>query len=522
MPDSIRVPTPRWDPRTEACIAVLTSDGHATTLGLADVLHQADDLQAIFGTTPGEVVAVVEYLLGICYAAKVHPGTVREWRKWVSGRHSLDTAAQWLLAQPDDAWNIFDPHKPLGQNAMLAPFLDEHGSGPAQLVLEHAGDYNQFFDHHHLEHPTPLSPAEAFRAMLVQHVYGPGLRGRVSGDLLGPKLNNLATGRLATRMRVLALGETVGDTLRLNLQQYESDGPDYFNTTWTQRGRRDFAHKPSGRMPDGPADLHTVLGRSILLRPSRNEDGALCVDRVIVGAGELLVPLPAEFRQDAVLVPRAKGEFSPLRPDVNKALWREAHALYAAVAENKKGTDLYSRLAELSGFRVRLWAVGLAIENNKLLTWLADSFPWVSGREIELYHAARNGSRAAEYVGIALGRAAEIAQRSTYPGAGSDQKGTLSSRFDTRTEHFAAAAAPFHRLLEATADGTTAAEATDEFARTLVDTARRLLANRLRSLPSNSRGLRARAAAENKLHTELTHSKAPISVREAADDDRDQ
>lgn len=482
-------------------------------LGLADVLRQAESLRAVSGTTPGEIVAIIEYLLGICYASGTYPRSSSQWTQWVRGRQSLSAATQWLLEQPNQHWNLFDPATPLGQNALLAAHLDEHGCGPAQLVLEQAGDYLQFFDHHHLEHPQPLPADEAFRAMLVQHAYGPGMRGRISGKLLGKTLNNLATGRLATRIRVLALGETLADTLRLNLHPYPNE-PGIFNTTWTQTDRRRFDQKPTGRTPRGPADLHSLLGRSILLRPLRRADGSLAVDRVLVGAGELLAPLPDTYLQDAVLVPLGKTDSAPLRPTANKALWREAHALYAAVAENPKDNDLYSRLTDLPGARIRLWAVGLVSEDNKLLTWLADSFPFVNGREQGLWDAAKHGSDVADFVAEALRKAADTARLLAYPNANPEHKKHQLQRFDARAEHFAAAAAPFHQMLEAVADGESAEDAADDFARTTVHTAHRLLEHRLDTLPPNSRGFRTRAAAQNRLGLELRRAYAPRPIRE--------
>ncbi|MET8679993.1 type I-E CRISPR-associated protein Cse1/CasA [Streptomyces sp. NPDC004647] len=492
--------------------------GDAEPAGLARLLEHADDYRAISASTPGETIAVVEYLLAICYAADCYPETSGEWHQWVHSRRSLADAAQWLIAQPAEEWDLLHPVQPLGQNALLAPYLDEHGVGPAQLVLEHAGDYNQLFDHHHLEHPEPLPIDAAFRAMLTQHAYGPGMRGRISGSLLGSTLNNLATGRLAARIRVLALGDTLGDTLRLNLQPYAGE-PGTFNRSWTDgRTRRTFTTKPPGRTPDGPADLHSVLGRSILMRPTVTASGDLAIDRVLVGAGEILAPLPETFLQDAILVTYGKA-MGPLRPSAVRQLWRESHALYAAVAEREKGSDLYGRLGMLSGRRVTLWAVGLVTEGNKLATWVSDHFPFVPGREAELRQAAEAGSQIAEYTATALGKAAYTAWTLAYPNPKPADKKSQMARFDATPEHWAATADLFHALLEATAEGTPVPEAIAVYAKTLVNTATTVLGQRLDSLPPNSRGFQARAQAHARLAALLTDAKAPHYLKEAASRD---
>ncbi|MFF7192236.1 type I-E CRISPR-associated protein Cse1/CasA [Streptomyces sp. NPDC008079] len=500
---------------------MLTARGHGTRVTLVHALRHADGLRAVSAKTAGETVALLEYLLAVCYASTRCPTTRDEWLGWVRDGTPLTGAADWLDGRPDEHWDLFHPTEPLGQNALLAPYLDEHGAGPAQLVIEHAGDYNQFFDHHHLEHPTPLPADAAFRAMLTQHAYGPGGRARMPGkETLGPTLTNLAAGRLSTRIRVVALGTTLGDTLRLNLVPTAED-PGRFNRTWTvaPEPRRGFLTKPSGRRVDGPADLNTVLGRSILLRPTVTEDGTPAVDRVLMAAGELLEPLAHHRTQDAVYDGEGAGsaDAKPLRPSATKALWREAHALYAAVADRTHGPDLYDRLALLRGRRLSLWAVGLIAKQTTVVTWVSDTFPFVPGRERDMRYAAERGSLIADHVAAWLFKAAYVAWTVTYPNPKPGDKDRQIARFDARPEHWAHTAEPFHTLLdETTAAGTE--ERVDAalvaYAAELADCARRFLGNRLDSLPANSRGMRARAQAVRCLESGLTGRTAPDELKE--------
>ncbi|MFD8915662.1 type I-E CRISPR-associated protein Cse1/CasA [Streptomyces sp. NPDC059575] len=499
---------------------VLTRDGRSECFTLVDTLCRAEELAAVSAATAGETVALLEYLLALCYASGTCPTTVTEWVDWVHDEASLADAAHWLRERPDPHWDLFHPTEPLGQNALLAPYLDTHGVGPAQLVMEHAGDYNQLFDHHHLDHSAPLPAAAAFRAMLAQHAYGPSGRARISGkETLGPTLTNLAAGRLGTRLRVIALGKTLGNTLRLNLAP-TSRPPGRFNRTWTvsPEPRRGFLAKPQGRTIDGPADLHTVLGRSILMRPTLTDDGQVAVDRVLLAAGELLDPLPAHQMPDAVYDADADGTgpVKPLRPSAARALWREAHALYAAVAERDHGPDLYDRLARLGTRRISLWAVGLLAKQATLLTWVSDTFPFVPGRERALRYAAERGSLIAEYIASCLSRAAYVSWTVTYPNPKPADKSGQIARFDARPEHWAAAADPFHALLE----GTTTAHSDNEvdaallaYAIELAGGARQFLRNRLDSLPANSRGFQARAQALRRLEHDLTGDKAPDELK---------
>ncbi len=510
----------RWDPRVQECIPALTT-GSAPRLvktALPRVFMRADELSTVCADTPGETVALIEYLLAVLYAADCYPHTATEWRRWVERRESLALAAEWLMQQPDHAWDLFHPVVPLGQNAALSPHLHQFGVGPAQLFIERAGDYNQFFDHHHLHHADPVPADAAWRAMLTQHAYGLGGRAMIKAKAMGlpAALTNQAVGRLGGRVRVLALGETLGDTLRLNLAP-PVGAPGTLNMTWSGRQRRAFARTGAGeaRMPDGPADLHSVLGRSIIMRPTVLPDGSLGVDRVLMGAGEILADLPAAFVDDAVTFQLTSGKRTFLKPSPARDLWRESHALYAAVAERDKGADLYGRLALLSDRRINLWAVGIIARQTKVTSWVADTFPYVPGREADLRHASEAGSQIAEYTAKALYRAAQTAQETAYPSAKPADKTHQIARFNGEPELWGAAAPAFHALLEAVADGTSPTDALKIYGAEIRATAIKALDARLMTLPVNGQGMQTRALAQQRLLGQLNHRNAPHHLKEA-------
>ncbi|MCX4546576.1 type I-E CRISPR-associated protein Cse1/CasA [Streptomyces sp. NBC_01565] len=517
--------------------------GERVERSLTGLLEDADGLRAVDDTTPGATVALLEYLLAICYASGTYPATDTEWQDWVEQGHSLAEAAKWLAEQPDGEWDLFHPTEPLGQNALLAPFLDRHGAGPAQLVIERVGDYNQFFDHHHLEHPTPLPAAEAFRAMLTQHVYAPAGRARISGkETLGPTITNLAIGRLSSRIRVVALGSTLGETLRLNLTPC-ADGPGEFNRSWTAgtTERRGFRTKPDGRPVSGPADLHSYLGRSILMRPAAlpgagtgtgTRAGAKepAVDRVLVGAGELLA-LRRPQLQDVVYARTAEGKTKPLWASASRAFWRDAHALYAAVKDARRPDDarqsvnLYERLARFPGpddphgpdsppvGGIKLWAVGLVAKQTTAITWVSGVYPFAPGLGATLHRASKGGSEIAEYVATGLGKAAYAAWEIAYPNPKPSDKAGQIARFDVRWQHWEAAEDPFNLLLERTASGEQVDECLLDYASTLASNAAEFLAKSLDSLPRNFRGFQARAAALRRFESELASRKAPAQLQ---------
>ncbi|MBB4928851.1 type I-E CRISPR-associated protein Cse1/CasA [Kitasatospora kifunensis] len=491
-------------------------------LNLVDLFRYADDVTAIHGDTPGETVAIIEWLLGLLYAAGEHRlATDDQWLAQVTADRPLAPVADWLEGH-DGCWDLFDPEQPLGQNADLRPHLDAFGVGPAQLFIERAGDYNQHFDHHHLHHPAPVPADAAFRAMLTQHVYGLGGRAMIKAKDMGlpAAFTNNAVCRLGTRVRVLALGRTLGDTLRLNLAPWQDTDPGPLNLTWTTGERRTF--RASGtreaRVPAGPADLHTVLGRSVLMRPAAQPDGGIAVDRVLLGPGETLGDLPSAYLPDAIAYEKA-GKRTLFRPSATRELWRESHALYAAVAERTAGASLYGRLAMLRGRRrIDLWAVGIVANKTKVTSWVSDQFPYVPGREVELRFAAADGSAVCEYTAKALYAAACVARDIAYPNPKPADKPAQLARFNAEPEMWAAAAPAFHTLLEAVADNEPAAQALTEFGGGIRRLAVTALNERLDSLPPSSQGLQARVRAQERLQKLLDSPKAPPHLKDASDD----
>ncbi|MFJ6135478.1 type I-E CRISPR-associated protein Cse1/CasA [Kitasatospora sp. NPDC092286] len=506
-----------WDPRHRACIPALTIDGEPELTKVSGVraLRDADRIAAIYGGTPGETAALLEWLLGMLYAAEHYPETPGEWLTWVEKREPLAPAADWL-ADHDGTWDLFDAERPLGQNAALLRHLNTFGVGPAQLVIEHAGDYNQHFDHRHLHHVEPLPADAAWRAMLTQHTFGQGRRARIPAKEMGfpAPFTNLSTCRLGSRVRVFALGPTLGDTLRLNLSPWD-DEPGTLNLTWGDRPRRPFTHTGASetRPLDGPADLHTVLGRSIALRPVEMPDGEPGVDRVLVGPGETLTDLQAPYRQDEVMVMRNRKPVT-LKPQASRELWCESHALYAAVAERVKGSDLYGRLAMLRSRRPELWAVGLLADKGNPIAWVDDRFPFVPGREAGLRHASEQGSEVAEYAATALQCAAAAARDHAYPNPKPTDKPGQLARFNGEPEMWAGTGVEFHAMLDAVADGHPVAAVISRFGSTVRAIATDALRARLESLPPTGRGLQARARAEQRLKEELDSPKAPDPLKE--------
>ncbi|MFH9296048.1 type I-E CRISPR-associated protein Cse1/CasA [Streptomyces sp. NPDC017520] len=500
---------------------MISLQGEAAELSLVEVLRRAQELSGLYCATPGEGVALLEYLLALCFASRTFPSSDEEWAAWVAQEHRLDEVEKWLVRESADDWDLFHPERPLGQNSQLRQQFDEDATGPAQLILERVGDYVQLFDHHHLEHSEPLPVAAAFRALLTQHHYGLSGRARISGRTLGPKLTNLAAGRLQGRIRVVVQGRTLADTLRLNLYPPADGEAGDFNHSWTtgKYPRRTFRTKPPARPTSGPADLHSSLGRSVLLEPAQASRGEpVHVDRVLIGAGELLALDPERDLDDAVPGRMLNGHRKPLWPSPTRALWREAHALYTAAT--RETTGLFGRLRRIEfpyeggGPPSVLWAVGLVADKTVAATWTEGHFPYAPSQGEALCEASRHGSEVAEYVARALERAAYAAWKVAYPNPKPSDHKAQRARFDARREFWPAAREPFLRLLDQTARGGDVPLALRDYAGELRAHAEEFLRNRLDTLEPNERGMLARARAEQRFQADMADGTAPAELRE--------
>jgi CRISPR system Cascade subunit CasA len=260
----------------------------------------------------------------------------------------------------------------------------------------------------------------------------------------------------------------------------------------------------------------------VLLHPARGPHGQAVVDRVLIGAGEVLELDPDRDLQDAAYVTTAAGP-KLLWPSPTRAQWRDAHALYSAVMKDQTG--LYARLRSLPherkgpGAPYQMWAVGLLANKTLPVAWIEGAYPYAPALTRHLYRASYRGSEIAEYLASSLRRAAVIASETAYPAMRPADGSAHLARFDGRWEFWPAASVPFYSLLDEVVE----AGAVDEddpvsaplidYAQILLDEARAHLAHRLDSLPPNDRGNRARARAQQRFEDDVNSDKAPAELR---------
>ncbi|MGX1811834.1 type I-E CRISPR-associated protein Cse1/CasA [Nocardia sp. NPDC055321] len=478
---------------------------------LREVFASADeDALAITHPSPGTEIACYELLLAVCHAAGFTPRSPDEWSEWVDDERPLDDVVDWLSSSDSAGrFDLFDPIRPFGQNPLLAGVLGTCGYSPVQLMLERAKNYNQFADHVHLCDPEPVSARDAFLAMVTQHCYGLGGRVKTEGVVkelastvgYGDSFTRGAVGRLGTRVRVLAVGETLGDTLRLNLSIGPSGGT--FNATWSDRPRRLFKSLREVRTLDGPADWHSTVGRGVLLRGVPAGEGGPVVDRVLLGMGETVTAEHDSDGYTAYDTVFVKGK--PLQASVDRALWRDVHAIYSASLAPGRGDGLFNLLGSELRRPVRLLVVGLDAKNNDVRGWVRDTFPFdpEPDRKSAMKLVSEVGVQITEDAVKALKDAASAAFVHAYPSCPPKQRKNLMERFDATTYLWARADASFHRALEGAAVGHDPQSELHSHADAIRAIAIDALDEKLRSLTPNAQGWQARVRARDKLQSGL-------------------
>jgi CRISPR system Cascade subunit CasA len=246
------------------------------------------------------------------------------------------------------------------------------------------------------------------------------------------------------------------------------------------------------------------------------------VDKVLIGAGEVLELDQERHLQDAVFT-TVTGEIrKPLWPSPTRALWQDAHALYGAVKDEQAG--LYARMYSLR-YKQRsmqkpyaLWAVGLLTKQALPAGWTHGAYPYAPGMEAHLYHASKRGSDIAEYLATSLRKAAIVAAELAFPAMRPADEAGQVARLDVRENFWPSAEPPFYEMLDDVIgrgeyDIDPTSEPLDAYAEELHRNARTQMIQRLDALPPSDANHCARAKAIRLFDEDMSAERAPAELR---------
>jgi CRISPR system Cascade subunit CasA len=273
-----------------------------------------------------------------------------------------------------DRFDLFHDKHPFYQRA---GFSTREPSGVNRLAQELSrGNNAVLFDHTTDDPPPALSPAQAARLLIAEQAFAVGGGKSDTG--------NTTHAPLVSGASVLVRGDTLFDTLWLNLTLYDGDEKpvacDEDDAPVWERSPAEPHRQPA--QPRGYLDYLTWQSRTLRLHPEE-QDGQVVVRRVSYAQGRRL-ETPAGFYDPMVAYSRSKEEGDrTVRLSDNRDLWRDSAALFQfAEADQFKGPTTLHTLADFAlrevlprSARYRLSVFGLCTDKAKVNFWRHETLP---------------------------------------------------------------------------------------------------------------------------------------------------
>ncbi len=346
----------------EPWVPCVTADGSAQELSLADALLRAHEVRELFDESPLVTVALHRLLLAILHR-NFGPASIGEWfQLWQRGRWNEEKLDAYFTRW-HERFELFHPERPFYQ----VPEIAGVGAQPVSILFQElsSGNNTTLFDHTHEGAPPALTPAHAARGLIARQAYSVGF---------GKSLPfYFSDSPLIRGFSILVTGDSLFETLMLNLVRYDGDRP-------IPRSRRedlpaweqDNPEQPrkDGTTPAGYLDYLTWQSRRIYLYPEM-EGGRLVVMRCQLQQGlKLANPMPLDplkaYRRDPKRGP------VPVSFREDRALWRDSHALFEAEELRPRIFNWLAQLAQNPDAKsprfkpaYRFAALGLATDEGK-------------------------------------------------------------------------------------------------------------------------------------------------------------
>lgn len=359
-------------------------DGSHAELSLQDTLLQAHEIREIFDQSPLVTAALHRLLLAILHR-NFGPASRPEWKTlWQAGQFDSDRLAEYF-SKWYRRFDLFDDSHPFYQDGGIKRV--EKGRVKEaeinELIPELARGNNQTLFDHTTDSTSPvLSPPEAARVLVMTQMY------RVAGGkLVGNEYSYDAP--MAREVRFLVKGNTLFETLLLNMVPYHGDNPipvvGNDLPAWEQE-----QPSPSAR-PHGYTDYLTWQTLKLRLVPSQTAHEGGEVRRVRIGVGRKFDNKQEEapfFDPGCSYTknPKAKPNQDPWRAtryEQGRALWRDSASLFRFIEKDgRKPISALKWASELIGDDVldvsmsyQLEAYGQCAKQRDILFWRLEHLP---------------------------------------------------------------------------------------------------------------------------------------------------
>jgi CRISPR system Cascade subunit CasA len=354
--------SPEFELRDEAWIPVRWTDGRLESLGLRQVLCNAEHIRGLECSTPLRQIALLRLLLAIAHRAD-RLGDIHSAIRRLSGGWPTQRLADYL-----DTWGhrfgLFDASAPFLQ----APWLSRHEKTHnrqhsfARITSEWStGNAKLLMDHHvdGVEYVLPV--AEVAQTLVAYQQFCTGGLSKVfkDSDVGGPAMGFAHIWVTApTLARFLTLNQTLQGA-----EEYAGDLPAWEQPVWTpenvQRPHSPFA---------GPASRYCHLTRSVLLNPS---DGKKCP---LLWWAEGIARTDNAAMLDPMEAQRLGKDdtWRSLRLSEDRSMWRDSQCLMVSPSARAPAVVQHAiGLLEEAGdtASVTLGIGGLLADKAKLVLW---------------------------------------------------------------------------------------------------------------------------------------------------------
>jgi len=497
----------------EPWIPCLQFDGSTVELSLRETLLQAHNLREIQGESSLVIASLHRLLLAVLHRV-FGPDETKKWRQlWKTG-HWPEKELNSYFEQWQHRFNLFDPHYPFYQ-------VTEVTGKPKSLnnmALEWAGGNNAtLFDHTLDSQPPKIDGPLAARLLVTLQTF------HLAG-LAGPGYPNFTDTTWARGIIFMVQGDTLFETLALNLIRYQPDSdhpiPNQADDMpfWEQHD----PFQPERSLPFGYLDYLTFPSRRVKLE-TIEQNGRLMLNQVWLAQGLTLSSELNELAFDPMKVywKTDKSGWTFLRFNENRALWRDSDTILQLRGGAAHTAKVFHWLYNLVGRGIleshktyRFMALGMSSESgrNKVYFFQSELMPlplelFTDEQHETLLEFLRQSLKQAEEVARLLYFATkELAMWLVSPEdknqAHGDDYRPIITRLNPERRYWARLEIPFRQFIQdLPAEPKTAQMAWQEM---VIKTARTAFEQATASIDDPTRGLKAVVLARRSLERGLS------------------
>lgn len=339
---SFNLTTEPWVP----CRMASSAERKLQNFNLEEILTRAHEIAEIVGDSPPVTIALHRLLLAVLHRSlgALDPEAWQE----VHQQGEFDaTKIGAYLDKFRNRFDLFDKQHPFYQARDMRQTKAEEGKDSVTQLTFESDSTAAFFGVRNTATSPHLTTEQAARWLVAYQSFDFGGTKATEPGVVEHGEHSAAAAPLINCAVSLVRGSNLFETLLLNLYWYDDE---FFTDLDAEEILADDRGKPAWerntptqgggvRDPDGYLDLLTWQSRRIRLGEPSAENGFLIIKQAVVIKGyrfeknyqDKRVYQETMLAFKKVLDPKKPAGFKPINFDVNRALWRESHALFRNV-----------------------------------------------------------------------------------------------------------------------------------------------------------------------------------------------